>query len=100
MTSLLACEEPTDLVVLHGLVSSLLALPMRDLHEEPDRQRFSDVDPVVLVLECGRYEVQVVLYSNRLHRFRQSMDQREVCDSLSIDRRNCDRTLSACCNAR
>ena len=50
-----------DLSILYSVVSTLFTFTMGYLHEEPDGQCFSDVDPIVLVLECSRDKVQVVL---------------------------------------
>ena len=44
-------------MVLDGLVGVLVALTMRDVHEEATGERLADVLVVRLVLKCGRDEV-------------------------------------------
>lgn len=52
--------QPDDLVVLDGGVAVLVALAMRDVHEEATSERATDVVIVRLVLEGSGDEVAVM----------------------------------------
>jgi hypothetical protein len=49
----------THLVILHGEITPLLPLLVRDLHKEPTRQRLSDIVPVVLILPRRTTQLEV-----------------------------------------
>jgi hypothetical protein len=52
----------THLTILDGVIGTLPSFPVGNLHEESNGQGFSDIAPVVLVLESGRDQIKVILW--------------------------------------